>query len=193
MRNRHMDIAGSTVKFSFDGKSGKHHWINLTDRRVANILKCCRDLPGYQLFQYLDAEGNRHSIDSADVNDYLRQITPPELSAHFTAKDFRTWAGTVLACTTLTAFEPFRSETQAKRNIVEAVKTVAKQLGNTPAVCRKCYIHPASLEGYAGGRMMEVLQTQATAKIRRSIKALRLEEQALMRLLASGRRRDPRE
>jgi DNA topoisomerase-1 len=175
-----------TVQFSFDGKSGKHHSINLTDRRVANILKRCRDLPGYELFQYLDAEGNRHSIDSADVNEYLRQITPSALSAHFTAKDFRTWAGTVLACTTLTAFEPFSSETQAKRNIVEAVKTVAEQLGNTPAVCRKCYIHPAILEGYAGGLMMEVLQNQSTAKIRSSIKALRLEEQALMRFLSRG-------
>jgi DNA topoisomerase-1 len=183
MRNRHVDISGSTVQFSFDGKSGKHHSINLTDRRVANILKRCKDLPGYELFQYLDADGNRHSIDSADVNGYLRQITPPEVAAHFTAKDFRTWAGTVLACTTLTGFEPFSSETQAKRNVVEAVKTVAEQLGNTPAVCRKCYIHPAILEGYLGGLMLELLEKQAI-EIQESLKLLREEEQALMRFLA---------
>ena len=184
MRNRHIDISGSTVQFSFDGKSGKHHSINLTDRRVANILKRCKDLPGYELFQYLDADGNRHSIDSADVNDYLRQITPPEVPAHFTAKDFRTWAGTVLACTTLTAFEPFSSETQAKRNLVDAVKMVAEQLGNTPAVCRKCYIHPAILEGYLGGLMARVVQNEATTKMEQTLKLLRAEEQALMRFLA---------
>ena len=163
MRNRHIDIAGSTVQFSFDGKSGKHHTIQLTDRRVANILKRCKDLPGYELFQYLDADGNRHSIDSADVNSYLRQITPSNVDAHFTAKDFRTWAGTVLACSTLTAFDPFQSETQAKRNIVEAVKTVAEHLGNTPAVCRKCYIHPAVMETFHRGELRSILAADLNA------------------------------
>jgi DNA topoisomerase-1 len=188
MRNRHIDITGATVQFSFDGKSGKHHSINLTDRRVANILKRCKDLPGYELFQYLDAEGNRHSIDSSDVNDYLRQITPSEVAAHFTAKDFRTWAGTVLACTTLTGLEPFTSETQAKRNLVEAIKTVAEQLGNTPAVCRKCYIHPAIMNGYLAGQLVECVDVPKRAKRQQtidSIAALRAEEQALMRFLSS--------
>jgi DNA topoisomerase I len=191
MRNRHIDISGATVQFSFDGKSGKHHSINLTDRRVANILKRCKDLPGYELFQYLDAESNRHSIDSSDVNDYLRQITPSEVAAHFTAKDFRTWAGTVLACTTLTGLEPFTSDTQAKRNLVEAIKTVAEQLGNTPAVCRKCYIHPAIMNGYLGGLLVECEDKRKSGKSRQAVhfmKALRAEEQAMMRFLSGDLR-----
>lgn len=186
MRNRHIDISGATVEFSFDGKSGKHHSIRLSDRRIASILKRCRELPGYELFQYLDAEGNRHSIDSSDVNEYLRQITPQDVPAHFTAKDFRTWAGTVLACTTLTSLEPFTSETQAKRNLVEAVKAVAEQLGNTPAVCRKCYIHPAILDGYLGGLLVACVDEPRSkaGKTADSIAALRAEEQAMMRFLA---------
>jgi DNA topoisomerase I len=186
MRNRHIAISGSTVQFSFDGKSGKHHSINLTDRRVANILKRCRDLPGYELFQYLDSEGNRHSIDSADVNDYLRQITPSEVPARFTAKDFRTWAGTVLACTTLTELEPFSSETQAKRNLVQAIKIVAEHLGNTPAVCRKCYIHPAILTGYLNGYLGSHLTVISSKKLQTVdvVGDLRAEEQAMMRFLS---------
>jgi DNA topoisomerase I len=185
MRNKHVAIEGSTVRFSFEGKSGVKHAIDLSDRRLARIVRQCRDLPGYELFQYLDADGVRHSIDSADVNDYLREIAPQQGDVSFTAKDFRTWAGTVLACTMLQEFEPFASETQAKRNIVEAIKAVARRLGNTPSVCRKCYVHPAVLDSYLGGRMMQTLETQVAEKVEEEeAKAgLRKEEKALLRLL----------
>lgn len=146
-RNRHVNVEGSTVRFKFQGKSGKHHNIDLNDRRLARIVKRCLDLPGYELFQYLDADGSSHTVDSADVNEYLREITQQS----FTAKDFRTWAGSVLACTMLREFEDFESEGQAKKNVVQAIASVAQRLGNTPSVCRKCYVHPAVLECYLCG------------------------------------------
>ncbi len=141
LRRRHVDIRGSRLTFKFKGKSGVEHTINLTDRRLARIVKTCRDIPGYELFEYLDDDGNPRTIDSTDVNAYLDSITNPD--DHFTAKDFRTWAGTVLAAMTLRDFEPCDSSTQLKKNTVEAIKAVAHRLGNTPSVCRKCYIHPA--------------------------------------------------
>ena len=183
MRNKHVAIEGVQVHFTFDGKSGVKHEIDISDRRLARIVRQCRDLPGYELFQYVDAESARHSIDSADVNDYLREIA----GDNFTAKDFRTWAGSVLAHTMLQQFEPFESETQAKRNIVEAIKSVAKQLGNTPSVCRKCYIHPAVIDSYLGGRMMQKLEAQVVEKVEEKAAeleaGLRKEERALLRLL----------
>ena len=179
MRNKHVAIEGATVRFNFKGKSGVQHSIDLNDRRLARIVQRCRDLPGYELFQYLDEAGNTHSIDSSDVNEYLREIT----QEHFTAKDFRTWAGTVLTCTMLQKFEPFESETQAKKNVVEAIKSVAEQLGNTPSVCRKCYVHPAVLNSYLGGEMMKTLETQIKKEIEEGPHALRQEEQALLHLL----------
>jgi DNA topoisomerase-1 len=179
MRNKHVSITGSTIRFNFTGKSGIQHAINLTDRRLARIVKRSRDLPGYELFQYLDSEGAAHSIDSADVNEYLREIT----SENFTAKDFRTWAGSVLACEMLRQFEPFESESQAKKNVVRAIESVAKQLGNTPSVCRKCYVHPAVVESYLGGTMMQTLEHKIEEEIAHEPPALREEEQALMRLL----------
>ena len=179
MRNKHVSVTGSTLKFNFTGKSGVQHAINLTDRRLARIVKRSRDLPGYELFQYLDKEGNTHSIDSSDVNAYLGGIT----QEHFTAKDFRTWAGSVLAHTMLKEFEPFESETQAKRNLVSAIKAVAKQLGNTPSVCRKCYVHPVVIESYLGGEMMKALEHKVAEEIEQDEPGLRAEERALMRLL----------
>jgi DNA topoisomerase I len=183
MRNKHVAIEGAQVHFTFDGKSGVKHEIDVSDRRLARIVRQCRDLPGYELFQYLDAEDACHSIDSADVNDYLREIA----ADNFTAKDFRTWAGSVLAHTMLQQFEPFENETQAKRNIVEAIKSVAKQLGNTPSVCRKCYVHPAVIDSYLGGRMMQTLEAQVAEKVEEEAAALeaglRKEEQALLHLL----------
>jgi DNA topoisomerase I len=186
MRNRHVAIEGATVRFTFKGKSGVQHDVNLTDRRLARIVRQCRDLPGQELFQYLDAEGQRHSIDSADVNQYLREITPTHIAADFTAKDFRTWAGTVLAHVALTQLDPFESETQAKKNIVEAVKSVASSLGNTPSVCRKCYIHPAVMEAYLAGRLALALEASIEkVDTKGDAQTLRKEEQALMRLLHS--------
>ncbi len=149
MRNRHVRVKGSTITFNFEGKSGKRHSIDHQDRRLARIVQRCHDIPGQELFQYLDGDGNRHSIDSADVNEYLREISAEE----FTAKDFRTWAGTVTACRLLRELEPFSSATQAKKNVVEVIKSVASHLGNTPSVCRKCYVHPAVLETYLAGTL----------------------------------------
>jgi DNA topoisomerase I len=179
MRNRHVMIEGSTVTFKFRGKSGKRHAINLTDRRLAKIVQRCQDIPGYELFQYVDSDGARHSIDSADVNEYLREISEQD----FTAKDFRTWAGTVLACMTLRDYEPFDSIAGAKKNVVSAIRSVAERLGNTPSVCRKCYVHPAVLECYLGGTMTTSLEECLKQKVADSSHALRPEELALIHLL----------
>ncbi len=175
MRRRHVDIEGANIKFTFKGKSGVQHSIDVNDRQLARIVKRCRDIPGFELFQYLDSDGEHHTVDSSDVNEYLRQIT----NQHFTAKDFRTWAGTVLASMMLREFDPFESETQAKKNIVQAIQAVAKRLGNTPSVCRKCYIHPAVLECYMGGAMIEAVKE----KVERESSSLREEELALLHLL----------
>ena len=162
MRDGHVAVSGAKVRFSFKGKSGVAHDIQLDDRRLARTIKACRDLPGYELFQYVGDDGERHTIGSADVNAYLKAITGQE----YTSKDFRTWAGTVLAAQTLQEFETFESDAQAKRNIVSAVERVAKQLGNTKAVCRKCYIHPAILESYMDGSMVKTLVDRARRESR---------------------------
>jgi DNA topoisomerase-1 len=160
MRNRHVDVTGATVHFKFQGKSGVHHTIDLNDRRLARIVKRCLDVPGYELFHYLDDSGAHHAVDAADVNDYLRSIA----SEQFTAKDFRTWAGTVLACSTLREIGEFASVTEARRNVVRAIATVAERLGNTPSVCRKCYVHPTVIACYLDGVMIKVF----AAKMRRA-------------------------
>src|SRR5438874_11859633 len=155
LRDQHVDITGSTLRFEFRGKSGRRHTVDLSDRRLARIVKQCRDLPGQELFQFLDDDGHRQDVNSSDVNAYLREIT----GGDFTAKDFRTWAGTVLAVTALcegsavredvgTAFSRPASVAAAKKNVVRAVEAVAGVLGNTPAVCRRSYIHPAILACY---------------------------------------------
>ena len=179
MRNRHVEVHGSEITFTFQGKSRVHHTINLHDRRLAGIIKRCADIPGYELFQYLDAEGNHHSIDSSDVNGYLHEIT----GQHFTAKDFRTWAGSVLAADMLREFGPFNSATEAKKNVLEAIKQVAAKLGNTPSVCRKCYVHPAVLEAYMGGITAKAAREKLEEEIDEHATALRHEERALLKLL----------
>ena len=178
MRTKHVDVDGSTVQFKFRGKSGKRHMIDINDRRLARIIKRCLDLPGYELFQYEDNDGSAHSIDSSDVNEYLRTITEQP----FTAKDFRTWAGTVLACLELRALELCETQTQAKKNIVQAIKNVAERLGNTPAVCRKCYVHPAVLDCYLRGDLVRILEA-AEKKAAKNTHSLREEEVQLMYLL----------
>ena len=182
-RNKHVSVKGATVTFDFKGKSGVEHTIDMRDRRLAAIIKRCQDLPGYELFQYIDPDGTRHSVDAADVNEYLRQIT----SDDFTAKDFRTWAGTVLACAMLREFEPAESQSQAKKNVVEAIKRVATRLGNTPSVCRKCYVHPAVLESYMGGALVQAAKKEVANEVAREmekdIHALRDEERDLLKLL----------
>jgi DNA topoisomerase-1 len=146
LRDGHVEVKGGRVRFAFRGKSGVEHEVDLDDRRLARVVRQCQDLPGYDLFQYLDENGERRTIGSSDVNEYLRSVTGHE----FTSKDFRTWAGTVLAAQLLHAVD-FTSESQAKKNIIRAVEEVAKRLGNTKAVCRKCYIHPAIFESYMDG------------------------------------------
>jgi DNA topoisomerase-1 len=150
LRNRHVRIAGSAVEFRFRGKSGISHSVRVSDRRLARIIQRMRDLPGQDLFQYVDQDGVVHAIGSADVNDYLRSVSGED----YTAKDFRTWAGTVLAALALREFDEFSSEAEAKRNIVRAIESVAEKLGNTPAVCRKCYVHPGVIDAYLGGTVV---------------------------------------
>ena len=179
MRGRHVTIDGSTVTFKFKGKSGVTHTIDLSDRRMAKIIRRCQDLPGYELFQYLDEEGNAHSVDSADVNGYLQEISRQP----FTAKDFRTWAGTVLACMMLREFEEHASQTEAKRNVTRAIEKVASRLGNTPSVCRKCYVHPAVLDCYMTGTMLQSLKQRVQDEITEAAGVLRQDELAVMHLL----------
>lgn len=157
LRNKHVAVGDSKVEFHFRGKGGKEHTITLKDRRLARIVKRCQDLPGYQLFQYLDETGQRQTVDSADVNSYLQEITGDD----FTAKDFRTWAATVLAARVLKEFGVFDNQTQAKHNVVQAIEQVAKRLGNTPAICRQCYIHPTVIDAYLDGSLVATLQQSA--------------------------------
>jgi DNA topoisomerase-1 len=157
LRDGHVEIDGGTVRFSFKGKSGVEHEVDLADRRLARIVKACRDIPGYDLFQYYGENGERQSIGSGDVNAYLKEIAGED----FTSKDFRTWAGTVLAAQLLREFDHAPSEARLKRNVVKAVEGVAKRLGNTKAVCRKCYIHPAVLDAYMDGSMLKTVAQRA--------------------------------
>jgi len=144
MRDRHVQITGATMQFQFRGKAGKYHTVRHTDRRLAAIVKRCQELPGHELFQYLDAEGRHQTIDSADVNAYLHAVTGQD----FTAKDVRTWAGTVLTAVALWECGPCTAPAQASQNIIQAIDRVATRLGNTRAVCRKCYVHPLVMEAY---------------------------------------------
>jgi DNA topoisomerase-1 len=179
MQAKHVEVNGSKVRFKFRGKSGKWHTIELSDRRLARIVAHCQDLPGQELFQYFDDEGVQRDVTSSDVNDYLREIAGEE----FTAKDFRTWAGTVLAALALKEFEKFDSKAQRKKNIVRAIETVAERLGNTPSVCRKCYVHPVILESYLDGSMLDTLKQRAQTEIKESLGDLRPEEAAVLGLL----------
>jgi DNA topoisomerase-1 len=179
LRDRHVSVNGSKVEFTFVGKHGRQHRIDVEDRRLARIVKRCRDIPGYDLFQYIDETGARQTISSTDVNDYLRTIG----GSDFTAKDFRTWAGTVLAATALQEFERFDSEAQAKRNIVEAIERVAERLGNTAAICRKCYVHPEVLGAYMDGELARNLARQAEEELRDDLAGLDPEEAAVLAFL----------
>jgi len=147
LRGRHVKVEGHVMRFSFRGKSGVDHSVSITDRRLARIVQQCQDLPGQELFQYLDASGKRQTVDSGDVNTYLREIT----GRIVTAKDFRTWAGTMLAARELRDMGPAGSAKEAEKNIIRAIDAVAERLGNTRAVCRKYYVHPVVLQAYAAG------------------------------------------
>lgn len=175
LRGKHVAVAGDSVKFVFKGKSGKDWRVELKDRRVAKAIKAIQDLPGQRLFQYLDEDGGVQHVTSTDVNDYLRETSGREISA----KDFRTWAGTVLAASELIARGAAESETASKRAIREAIVTVAARLGNTPTICRKCYVHPSVVAQYAGGALAEALDLKG----RRARKGLSKDETMVLAFL----------
>jgi len=179
LRNRHVKIDGSEVEFRFRGKSGVYHDVKVHDRRLARIIQRSRDLPGQDLFEYLDDDKQPHTVNSSDVNDWLREITGED----YTAKDFRTWSGTVLAAIALQEFEKFDSEAQAKKNVVRAIESVAEKLGNTPSVCRKCYVHPAVLDSYMDGTMIEGLLARAEEGLAEDLQDLQPEEAAVLAML----------
>ena len=178
LQDRHASTGSDLIRFCFRGKSGKPHEIDVRDRRLARIVKQCQDLPGQELFQYLDEDGNVRDVRSNDVNEYMREVAGDE----FSAKDFRTWAGTVLAAMALREFEAFDSQASAKRNVMSAIRRVAEKLGNTPAVCRKCYVHPRVIDAYLQGTMLDAMRRRTAGAMKR-IKDLEPEEAAVLALL----------
>lgn len=168
LRDKHAKVRGSTVHLMFRGKSGKEVEAEVTDRRIARVIKECQELPGQELFAYIDEGGERRTVSSEDVNAYLRETTGEEI----TAKDFRTWAGTVLAAAALRELEGFESETEAKRNVIAAIDRVARRLGNTRAVCRRSYVHPAVLDSYVAGSLNgQSIESLLRAHARRAARA----------------------
>ncbi len=186
LRDRHARVGRGGVRFAFKGKSGVEHEIDLDDPKLARVVAKCRDLPGQELFQYLDEEGRRRSVASAEVNAYLREISGRD----FTAKDFRTWSGTVLASLALSEFEAFDSEVQAKKNVVAAIESVASRLGNTPSVCRKCYVHPEVIGAYLDGSMLKTLEKRAERVLAGGLGDLKPEEAAVVALLQQRLKRE---
>jgi len=178
MKNRHVTVEGARLRFRFRGKSGREHEVDIADRRIARVVAKCQDLPGQDLFEYVDDDGEVRDVTSQDVNGYLREIT----SQDFTAKDFRTWAGTLLATMALNAQEAFETKKQAKANVKAAICTVAELLGNTPAVCRKCYVHPAILEAYLSGTQIAGFGDAAKSPAMAKLSAV---ERAVLRFLGA--------
>jgi len=177
LRARHVEVSGSKLRFQFRGKAGKRQEVAISERRLARIVRQCQELPGQELFQYLDPEGRPQPIDSADVNAYLREAS----GAEFTAKDFRTWTGTVLAALALQGRPPSGSPASARRQVVRAIESVAERLGNTTAVCRQCYVHPAVIDAYLAGHLADGLRRRASREPTAS--RLQPEESAVLALL----------
>jgi DNA topoisomerase I len=188
LRRRHVQVEGSRLRFSFRGKSGVQHDVAISDRRLARVVQQCQDLPGQELFKYLDGFGRRQSVSSDDVNEYLRYISGSDI----TAKDFRTWAGTMLAAKELSSMGPASSERQTNRNIVRAIDVVAERLGNTRAVCRKYYVHPALLDAYVKGRTVPLVPAPpGTSQRKRSGAALRQDEVTVLQFLQDQESANP--
>jgi DNA topoisomerase I len=179
LRNKHVKVEGTQLRFQFKGKSGKMWKLQIKDRRVAKIVKGCQDLPGQELFAYVDDEGQARDVTSADVNAYLREITGSDI----TAKDFRTWAGTVMAALALQEFERFDTKATQKKNLKAAIERVAARLGNTPTICRKCYVHPEILNSYAEGQLLLEIKQEVEGELRDDLAALKPEEAAVLGLL----------
>jgi DNA topoisomerase I len=186
LRDPHVRINGSELRFHFKAKSGKTWRLQLKDRRVARIVKSCQDLPGQQLFQYHDDDGERQAVTSSDVNAYLREITGRDI----TARDFRTWAGTVLAALALQEFGRIDSQAKGKKNIRAAIERVAMRFGNTVTICRKCYIHPEIVESYLAGELLLEVKEEIDSELSRDLTGLRPEEAAVLALLEGRLRRD---
>jgi DNA topoisomerase I len=181
MKDRHVEVKGSKLRFRFRGKSGKEHEVDVTDRRIAKIVSKLQDLPGQDLFKYVDDDGEVRDVTSQDVNEYLREITGED----FSAKDFRTLAGTVLMAVALKAQEQFESNKQAKANIKTALSAVSKILGNTPAICRKCYVHPAIFESYLSQKSIDGLKQMTEEALEKEDVDLRSSEKAVLKFLES--------
>lgn len=179
LRNRHVNVSGANIRLHFRGKSGKDHTYTVKDKKLARIVKRLQDLPGHELFEYVDEQNEVRGVESADVNEYLRAVTQED----FTAKDFRTWWGTVIAVEALKDLGEAQTQTQAKKNITEAVKEAAQYLGNTPAICRKCYVHPQVLDAYLNGTLLKTLKAQEERRPQKALAGLHPEEVALMELL----------
>jgi DNA topoisomerase I len=179
LKSRHVAVEGNEVRFRFTGKSGKQWSLNVKDRRIAKIIRACQDLPGQELLQYLDGDGSPQHVVSEDVNAYLKQIT----GKNFTAKDFRTWAGTVLAATALREMSNFDSLAQAKRNLRTAIGSVAARLGNTPTICRKCYVHPEIASAYLDGALLLEIRPDRKNEFGDIPTGLRSEEAGVLQFL----------
>jgi DNA topoisomerase-1 len=179
LRNRHVKVDGSQLRFSFKGKSGKTWKLDVKDRRIAKVVRACQDLPGQDLFAYVDEAGEPRDVTSADVNAYLKEATGRDI----TAKDFRTWAGTVLAALALSEFESVDSEAKAKKNVRQAIERVASRLGNTPTICRKCYVHPEVITSYLDGDLLLEIREEVEEELAGNLSDLKPEEAAVLGLL----------
>ncbi len=182
LRDAHVHVSDSTMRFEFRGKGGKCYRVKVTNRRLSRVIKHLQEIPGYELFQYLDENGVRRTIESQDVNDYLRKIS----GGDFTAKDFRTWAGSVMAASVLRTLEPCGSERQCKQKVSYAIQRVAEELGNTPAVCRKCYVHPTIIDAYVRGQLQPAEGYRGDGRAGQFPCGLSREEQALLDFLRAS-------
>lgn len=172
MKRKHVAIGRGVLRFEFTGKSGKQWKLQVEDKRIAAIVKRCAEIPGHELFKYIDEGEASRTVDSGDVNEYIKEITQQD----FSAKDFRTWTGTVLAALALAEFKKYDSQAEAKRNVVAAIEKVAKQLGNTPAICRKSYVHPEILSSYMSGDLVEMIDAKIALKFKRQYAKLTSDE-----------------
>jgi DNA topoisomerase-1 len=186
LRKKHLSVKSGTLRFQFRGKSGIEHDVSVSDPRIARIIRRCMDLPGHDLFQYLDANGERHTVSSSDINDYLHDIT----GADFTAKDYRTWAGSVFALAALRKLA-WETVTEARKHVVGTIKEVSKILRNTPAVCRKCYVHPAVIEAFEAGELADELPPSRRSGLKsdEAMLAIFLEKDAKRRAREAARGR----
>ena len=179
LKARHVAVDGNEVRFRFTGKSGKQWSLRVKDRRIAKIIRACQELPGQELLQYLDEDQKPRDVTSNDVNAYLKEITGEDI----TAKDFRTWAGTVLAAMALGEMRSFDNAAQAKRNLRDAIEKVSARLGNTPTICRKCYVHPEVLTSYLDGNLVLEIKSEIESELRDALPGLKPEEAAVLAML----------